>query len=199
MKLFKKLTSLALASLLAGGGLVASAAAASATPNATQSSSVSTSNGFTVVGPTGELRTIAPDEFNTTSYPGLSATMSLAPTDQVLLANEDRMLLIKDASGIVLLSSVNPVLGDALNPIEAKFVVVGDKLVVTPADAQLSQQRPTSRAACASAFWGNLIFNVGMYAVCAMLGIGTGGVGALPCSMAVIGANLGINWDKPCK
>jgi len=50
---------------------------------------------------------------------------------------------------------------------------------------------------CAPSFWGNLIFNIGMAGVCAMLGIATG-PGGVVCTMALIGANLGIDWDKPC-
>ncbi|QIM16041.1 hypothetical protein G7067_05790 [Leucobacter insecticola] len=178
--------------------MAAHADALNASPMLATGEAAVSNEGLTIVGLDGEQRSIVPDDLNTTSYQGLSATVNMAPTDQIVLLDDDRTFLLQDASGGVLLNSVNPTLGDSENPVDAKFVVEGDKLIVTPVNST-GGPRITKRSACASSFWGNLIFNVGMSGVCAMLGIGTGGVGGVACSMALIGANLGINWDKPCK
>lgn len=177
--------------------MVASGAAANASPMIATGEAAVSGEGFTIQGPDGEQRSIVPDEVNTSTYPGLSATVNMAPTDQIVLMDDDRTFLLQDANGDVLLNSVDPVLGSPELPVDAKFVVEGDKLIITPVNST-DGPHITPYAACASAFWGNLIFNVGMAGVCAALGIGTAGAGLTPCTLAVIGANLGIDWDSPC-
>ena len=117
-------------------------------------------------------------------------------TDQIVLSEDARIFILQDANGGVLLNSTNPTLGQQNEAVPAKFVVEGDMLVVTPIEA--TENQVSTFAACASSFWGNLIFNVGMAGVCAMLGIPTAGIATVACSLAVIGANLGIDWDSQC-
>lgn len=90
------------------------------------------------------------------------------------------------------MSSADPRIGVGTRVVDAKFIVEGDTLIVTPL-----VEAPAPRAACASSFWGNLIFNVGMTGVCSALTIGTV-VGGVVCTAALIGANTAINWDSQC-
>lgn len=152
--------------------------------------------GFTIEGADGSYRSIVPDAVNDTSVAGLSSTISMKSTDQIVLSEDARTFILQDANGGVLLNSTNPTLGQQNEAVPAKFVVEGDKLVVTPIEA--TENQVSTFAACASSFWGNLIFNVGMAGVCAMLGIPTAGIATVACSLAVIGANLGIDWDSQC-
>jgi len=182
-----------------GVGLGAGPAVASeiAGPSPSHASDgTSTDAGFTLEGADGSYRSIVPDEVNDTSAAGLSSTISMKSTDQIVLSDDARIFMLQDENGGVLLNSTNPTLGQQDETIPAKFVVEGDKLVVTPVESIENQL--TTFAACGSSFWGNLIFNIGMAGVCAMLGIPTAGIATVACSMAVIGANVGIDWDSQC-
>ena len=138
------------------------------------------------------VRSVVPDARNTTEHQGLSATITKAPTDRAVVSTDGRTFSLVDENGSVLLSSADPTIGVGARLVEAKFIVEGDTLIVTPLTPTLAP-----RAACASSFWGNLIFNVGMTGVCSALTIGTV-VGGVVCTAALIGANTAINWDSQC-
>lgn len=138
------------------------------------------------------VRSVAPDARNTTAHQGLTATITKAPTDRAVVSADGRTFSLVAANGTVLLSSADPTIGVGARLVEAKFIVEGDTLIVTPLTPTLAP-----RAACASSFWGNLIFNVGMTGVCSALTIGTV-VGGVVCTAALIGANTAINWDSQC-
>ncbi|WP_431030801.1 hypothetical protein [Plantibacter sp. RU18] len=192
MKLYTLVTAVAVTTLLTAA-VVAPSSAAHATTEVSPAASTSDA-GFSVQGPDGAIRSITPDAVNTTSLSGLSATISMKSTDQIVLSADARTLLLQDENGGVLLNSANPTLENGGDMVPAKFVVEGDHLIVTPVEHTPN----LARADCPSAFWGELIFNIGMAGVCAMLGIATAGPGGVACTMAVIGANLGIDWDAPC-
>lgn len=182
---------LAIAALLSGGSAVLAPSDASAAPLISEATS---DGGFAIRGPDDAVRSIIPDEKNTSSVSGMSATVSMEPTDRIVLSADARLLVLQDQDGEVLLSSGNPALEQGAETVPAKFVLEDGHLIVTP----IEHTPNVARAACASSFWGNLIFNIGMAGVCAMLGIATAGPGGVACTMAVIGANLGIDWDRPC-
>lgn len=138
------------------------------------------------------VRSVVPDATNTTAYQGLTATITKAPTDRAVVSADGRTFSLVAASGTVLMSSADPRIGVGTRVVDAKFIVEGDTLIVTPL-----VEAPAPRAACASSFWGNLIFNVGMTGVCSALTIGTV-VGGVVCTAALIGANTAINWDSQC-
>ncbi|WP_143736379.1 hypothetical protein [Plantibacter flavus] len=157
-------------------------------------SEATSDGGFAIRGTDDAVRSIIPDEKNTSSVSGMSAKVSMEPTDRIVLSADARLLVLQDQDGGVLLSSANPTLEQGTETVPAKFVLEDGHLIVTP----IEHTPNLARAACASSFWGNLIFNIGMAGVCAMLGIATAGPGGVACTMAVIGANLGIDWDRPC-
>ncbi|MFC5932067.1 hypothetical protein [Cryobacterium melibiosiphilum] len=181
---------------IGAGPAVAADTAAPSLSTVSTEGSTSADAGFTIEGADGSYRSIVPDEVNDTSVAGLSSTISMKSTDRIVLSEDARIFMLQDENGGVLLNSTNPTLGQQDEAIPAKFVVEGDNLVVTPVESAENQM--TTFAACASSFWGNLIFNIGMAGVCAMLGIPTAGIATVACSMAVIGANLGIDWDSQC-
>jgi hypothetical protein len=176
-----------------GMGVGPAAASVTAAPTSLAASTTS-DQGFTIKGTDGSFRSIVPDAVNNTSFAGLSATISMESTDQIVVSEDARTVMLQDENGGVLLNSTKPTLGQQGQSVPAKFVVEGDKLITTPIEPTGNQ----ARSACASSFWGNLIFNIGMAGVCAMLGIASAGVGGVACTMAVIGANLGIDWDAQC-
>lgn len=191
MKVRAYLATLAIAALLSGGSAVLTPSDASAAPLISEATS---DGGFAIRGTDDAVRSIIPDEKNTSSVSGMSAKVSMEPTDRIVLSADARLLVLQDQDGGVLLSSANPTLEQGTETVPAKFVLEDGHLIVTP----IEHTPNLARAACASSFWGNLIFNIGMAGVCAMLGIATAGPGGVACTMAVIGANLGIDWDRPC-
>ncbi|HXH36099.1 MAG TPA: hypothetical protein VNJ54_17095 [Plantibacter sp.] len=192
MKVRGYVAAAAVSALLAGGiAVLAPGAGASATP---LNSGAMSDEGFAIRGADNAVRSIIPDEENTSSVSGTSASVSMESTDRIILSADARVFLLQDQDGGVLLSSANPTLEQGAETVPAKFVVEDGHLIVTPVEHSPN----LARAACASSFWGNLIFNIGMAGVCAMLGIATAGPGGVACTMAVIGANLGIDWDRPC-
>lgn len=191
MKVRAYLATLAIAALLSGGSAVLTPSDASAVPLISEATS---DGGFAIRGTDDAVRSIIPDEKNTSSVSGMSAKVSMEPTDRIVLSADARLLVLQDQDGGVLLSSANPTLEQGTETVPAKFVLEDGHLIVTP----IEHTPNLARAACASSFWGNLIFNIGMAGVCAMLGIATAGPGGVACTMAVIGANLGIGWDRPC-
>ncbi|ROR83594.1 hypothetical protein SAMN06295974_1665 [Plantibacter flavus] len=191
MKVRAYLATLAIAALLSGGSAVLTPSDASAVPLISEATS---DGGFAIRGTDDAVRSIIPDEKNTSSVSGMSAKVSMEPTDRIVLSADARLLVLQDQDGGVLLSSANPTLEQGTETVPAKFVLEDGHLIVTP----IEHTPNLARAACASSFWGNLIFNIGMAGVCAMLGIATAGPGGVACTMAVIGANLGIDWDRPC-
>lgn len=191
MKVRAYLATLAIAALLSGGSAVLTPSDASAAPLI---SGATSDGGFAIRGTDDAVRSIIPDEKNTSSVSGMSAKVSMEPTDRIVLSADARLLVLQDQDGGVLLSSANPTLEQGTETVPAKFVLEDGHLIVTP----IEHTPNLARAACASSFWGNLIFNIGMAGVCAMLGIATAGPGGVACTMAVIGANLGIDWDRPC-
>ncbi|MGG7451464.1 hypothetical protein ACQ3HE_11245 [Plantibacter auratus] len=191
MKVRAYLATLAIAALLSGGSAVLTPSDASAAPLISEATS---DGGFAIRGTDDAVRSIIPDEKNTSSVSGMSAKVSMEPTDRIVLSADARLLVLHDQDGGVLLSSANPTLERGAETVPAKFVLEDGHLIVTP----IEHTPNLARAACASSFWGNLIFNIGMAGVCAMLGIATAGPGGVACTMAVIGANLGIDWDRPC-
>lgn len=191
MKVRAYLATLAIAALLSGGSAVLTPSDANAVPLISEATS---DGGFAIRGTDDAVRSIIPDEKNTSSVSGMSAKVSMEPTDRIVLSADARLLVLQDQDGGVLLSSANPTLEQGTETVPAKFVLEDGHLIVTP----IEHTPNLARAACASSFWGNLIFNIGMAGVCAMLGIATAGPGGVACTMAVIGANLGIDWDRPC-
>jgi len=191
MKVRAYLATLAIAALLSGGSAVLTPSDASAVPLISEATS---DGGFAIRGTDDAVRSIIPDEKNTSSVSGMSAKVSMEPTDRIVLSADARLLVLQDQDGGVLLSSANPTLEQGTETVPVKFVLEDGHLIVTP----IEHTPNLARAACASSFWGNLIFNIGMAGVCAMLGIATAGPGGVVCTMAVIGANLGIDWDRPC-
>jgi|GEM_PF-4645728 len=149
-------------------------------------------DGYAIVAADQVVRTVTPTDVNATPYQGLAATIRKAAGDTAVVSPDGRTFSLLDSAGSVLLSSANPTIGVGARQVDAKFVLVGDTLIVTPALAVM-----TGRAACSSSFWGNVIFNVGMTGMCAALAVGTV-VGGVVCTAALIGANTGINWDSQC-
>ncbi|WP_138945820.1 hypothetical protein [Plantibacter sp. M259] len=191
MKVRAYLATLAIAALLSGGSAVLTPSDASAVPLISEATS---DGGFAIRGTDDAVRSIIPDGKNTSSVSGMSAKVSMEPTDRIVLSADARLLVLQDQDGGVLLSSANPTLEQGTETVPAKFVLEDGHLIVTP----IEHTPNLARAACASSFWGNLIFNIGIAGVCAMLDIATAGPGGVACTMAVIGANLGIDWDRPC-
>jgi hypothetical protein len=140
----------------------------------------------------GLVRSIVPDARNLTGYAGLSATIGRAATDHAMISPDGRTFTLVAQDGTVLLTSSDPQIGVGSRIVDARFILQGDKLIVSPLALGV-----LSRSACASSFWGNLIFNVGMTGVCSALTIGTV-VGGVVCTAALIGANTAINWDSQC-
>ncbi|MFZ4842995.1 hypothetical protein [Mycetocola saprophilus] len=196
MKIQKILSSFALAALLAGGiTALAPGNAAIANAGVSVETASSSTEGFTVLGSDGAYRSVVPNNESSAAHAGLSATIHMQDTDRISLGDDARSFFLQDHTGTVLFNSVNPTLGQGETSVPAKFVVEGNNLMIVPVD-----ETPVfgTFSKCASSFWGNLIFNIGMSGVCAMLGIATAGAGGVACTMALIGANLGIDWDKPC-
>lgn len=203
MKLRMRIVAAVMAAMMIGSATTAAASAASASSASMNVYDQAAQGGIAVVGLDGQERSISPDPVNTTHVRGLSANLKIQDTDRVVLQNDGRTFLLKDEAGNVLLSSVDPLIDVANRSQEGKFVVVGDRLVLTPvsdsANKNTFELRIGGRAACWSSFAGQMIFNVGMTGVCAGIGVGTAGIGAAICGVAAATASSSINWDKQCR
>lgn len=192
----KMLIGLALAgSLVASGGMEANATTSDTSLVKSEiSSMVSDSSNVAVLGLDGVQRAVSRDSENSTSYSGLSSTVTKASTDSIVLSDEGKTVSIVGADGAVYLTSSDPTLESSTGVIESKFAVEGNHIVITPIDEHLR----FPRSGCASSLAGSAIYNIGMAGVCAMLGVATAGVGGVICEAAVIAGGLGINWDSQC-
>lgn len=170
---------------------VLTTAPANATPAMTETNAVAGQ----IVGADGFTRTLSTDSANSTGLAGVSSSVTLAPGDRLIAAPDGQRVYLIDVAGDVLFTLSAPTLGTGVtgqHEVAAKLVVSGNHIVITPATFA-----PMSRAACASSFWGNVIFNVGMAGMCAALAVGTV-VGGVVCTAALIGANTQINFDSKC-
>ncbi|HXH34977.1 MAG TPA: hypothetical protein VNJ54_11260 [Plantibacter sp.] len=180
-----------IAAVAAVFGTMLSAVPAQAVPTSSPIVASSLRPGMvSVTGADGVIRSFTRDDLNETGVAGMSGTLDTASSDTIAISADGQSATVVSAAGDVLLSLSAPELGEGDTAIAAKIVRVGQHLVITPADAR-------TRSMCASSAWGNVIVNIGMAGVCAMLGVGTI-VGGVVCTAALIAANAAIDWDSSC-